>query len=130
MNVADERGNGAYLGPDPYFDDLFCMAAKQAFMSCERIVTTEAFAEEVPVQRMKINRMMVAGVVEAPGGAGFTECPPDYDRDEAFQREYAATAKDTEAWDAFRATYLEAPSHEAYLEAIDARGAAGEGGKA
>ncbi|HTQ89189.1 MAG TPA: CoA-transferase, partial [Streptosporangiaceae bacterium] len=24
MNRADARGNGQYLGPDPYFDDLFC----------------------------------------------------------------------------------------------------------
>ena len=32
---------------------------------------------------------MVDGVVEAPRGAHFTECPPDYGRDEAFQREYA-----------------------------------------
>ena len=29
------------LGPDPYFDDLFCMAAKRAFMSCERSVDAE-----------------------------------------------------------------------------------------
>jgi glutaconate CoA-transferase subunit A len=54
-----------------------------------------------------INRMMVSGVVEAPGGAHFTECPPDYPRDEKLQREYAATAKDEEAWKAFRAKYLD-----------------------
>ena len=29
---------------------------------------------------------MVTGVVEAPNGAHFTSCVPDYDRDEAFQR--------------------------------------------
>src|SRR5690606_14864234 len=40
MNRADRYGNGQFLGPDPYFDDLFCMAAEQAFMSCERIVPT------------------------------------------------------------------------------------------
>jgi glutaconate CoA-transferase subunit A len=51
--------------------------------------------------------MMVQGVVEAPGGAHFTECPPDYARDEAFQREYAKTAKDDDAWKAFRAKYLD-----------------------
>ena len=38
MNRADERGNGQYLGPDPYFDDLYCMAAKRRFLSCEKIV--------------------------------------------------------------------------------------------
>ena len=27
LNRADARGNGQYLGPDPYFDDLFCLAA-------------------------------------------------------------------------------------------------------
>ena len=30
MNRADERGNAQYLGPDPYFDDWFCMAADRA----------------------------------------------------------------------------------------------------
>ena len=45
-------------------------------------------------------------------GAHFTECPPDYGRDEAFQREYAATAKDPEAWAQFRADWLELESHE------------------
>ena len=29
MNRADARGNGQYLGPDPYFDDLFCLAAER-----------------------------------------------------------------------------------------------------
>src|SRR6516165_10952633 len=28
MNRADAAGNGQYLGPDPYFDDLFCLAAE------------------------------------------------------------------------------------------------------
>ena len=41
---------------------------------------------------LRISRLMVDGVVEAPNGAHFTECPPDYGRDEAFQKEYAATA--------------------------------------
>ena len=34
--------------------------------------------------------MMVDGVIEAPGGAGFTSCVPDYGRDEAAQKAYAA----------------------------------------
>ena len=38
MNRGDARGNGQFLGPDPYFDDLFCNAAKQRFMSVEKIV--------------------------------------------------------------------------------------------
>ena len=27
LNRADAAGNAQYLGPDPYFDDLFCQAA-------------------------------------------------------------------------------------------------------
>ena len=45
--------------------------------------------------------LMVDGVIETPNGAHFTECPPDYGRDEAFQREYANAARDAGAWEAF-----------------------------
>jgi glutaconate CoA-transferase subunit A len=107
MNRADASGNGQALGRDPYFDNLFCMAAKKAFMSCEKILPTKELVSGGPLQSLLINRMMVSGVVEAPGGAHFTECPPDYARDEKFQREYAATAKDQDAWKAFRAKYLD-----------------------
>lgn len=123
MNRADASGNGQFLGPDLYFDDLFAMAATRTIMSCERIVATESFLEEGPVHTLRIPRIFVDGVVEAHMGAHFTECPPDYGRDEAFQSEYAATAKDPEAWLSFRRTYLDAPSHEAYLDAVRDRGA-------
>ena len=118
MNRADKLGNGQFLGPDPYFDDLFCHAAKQRFMSCEKIVASEDFQKEGSVHTVSINRLMVDGVIEAPGGAHFTECPPDYGRDEAFQREYAATAKDPEAWDAFKARYLDVESEADYQAAV------------
>ncbi len=107
MNRADARGNGQFLGPDIYFDDLYCMAAKRRFMSCEKIVETSDLAKAGSFHTLKIHRALIDGVIEAPGGAHFTECPPDYGRDEAFQREYAATAKDPDAWEAFRAKYLE-----------------------
>jgi glutaconate CoA-transferase subunit A len=106
LNRADARGNAQYLGPDLYFDDLFCMAAKRRFVSCEKIIPTEDFAKGGSLHTLRIQRSMVDGVVEAPGGAHFTECPPDYPRDEAFQREYAAAAKDPEAWAAFQLRYL------------------------
>ena len=107
MNRADAAGNGQYLGPDAYFDDLFCMAATKRFMSCERVVPTSELLREGSFHTLRIQRMMVDGVVEAPFGAHFTSCEPDYDRDEAFQREYAATAASPEAWQAFRAKYLD-----------------------
>ena len=125
MNRADARGNGQFLGPDLYFDDLYCMAAKRRFMSCEKIVETSELSQLGSMHTLKINRSMVDGVIEAPGGAHFTECPPDYGRDESFQREYAATAKDPEAWAAFRERYVDAPGHDAYLAAVDAREGSG-----
>jgi glutaconate CoA-transferase subunit A len=117
MNRADASGNGQALGRDPYFDNLFCMAANKAFMSCEKIVRTEELTNGGPLSSLVINRMMVNGVVEAPRGAHFTECPPDYARDERFQRQYAATVKDEQAWHAFRAKYLDVSESE-YQKAV------------
>jgi len=108
LNRGDARGNGQFLGPDLYFDDLMLSAATgNRFMSVERIVDTADFAKEGSFHTQRISRMMVDGVVEAPGGAHFTSCQPDYERDEAFQREYAGTAKSAEAWDAFKAAWLD-----------------------
>jgi glutaconate CoA-transferase subunit A len=118
MNRADAGGNGQFLGPDPYFDDLFCMAARRRFLSCERLVPTEDFVKEGPVQSLRINRMMTDGVIEAPNGAHFTSCDPDYDRDEEFQRRYATAAGDSEAWAAFERTYLELGSEAEYQAAV------------
>ena len=113
MNRADAAGNGQYLGPDPYFDDLFCLAAERAYVSCERIVT----ALTGPPQSMLLNRAMVHGVTETPNGAHFTSCVPDYGRDEEFQRKYAAAAADPGAWDRFRAEYLDG-DEAAYQKAV------------
>ncbi|MDH3686380.1 MAG: hypothetical protein OEP95_09140 [Myxococcales bacterium] len=107
MNRADARGNGQFLGPDPYFDELYCMAAKRRFLSCEQVVETSDLTKGGSFHTLKIHRGLVDGVMETPNGAHFTECPPDYGRDEAFQREYAATAGDPEAWAAFKARYLD-----------------------
>lgn len=107
LNLADVRGNGRYLGPDPYFDDLFCLAARRRYLSCERVVGTTELVDGGPPQGLLVNRMMVDGVVATPHGAHFTSCVPDYGRDEAFQREYAAAAADPSEWDRFRAAYLD-----------------------
>ncbi|MDQ7903757.1 CoA-transferase [Phytohabitans sp. ZYX-F-186] len=115
VNRADALGNGQVLGVDPYFDELFCMAADRAYVSCERIVPTEELTVTAPVQTLRIQRWMVSGVVEAPGGAHFTACDPDYGRDEAFQREYVRAAADPAAWAEFTARYLagEEPAYRA-----------------
>jgi glutaconate CoA-transferase subunit A len=124
LNRADAAGNAQFLGADLYFDDLFCMAADRAYVSCERIVPTAELAEGGR-DRTKIARWMVAGVVEAPNGAHFTSCAPDYERDESFMREYAQAAKDPEAWSAFADTYLS--GHEVAYQAAVAQRAAVSG---
>ena len=43
---------------------------------------------------------------ETPGGAHFTANPPDYGRDEAFQKQYAAAAADPAEWEAFANRYV------------------------
>jgi glutaconate CoA-transferase subunit A len=108
MNLGDAQGNAAYTGIDPYFDDLFLMAAEKRFLSVERVVPTEELIKAVPPQALLINRMMVDTVVEAPNGAHFTTAEPDYRRDEKFQRQYAEAAASDETWQQFVATYLSA----------------------
>lgn len=105
LNRADAAGNAIFQGPDIYFDDLYCQAAEQAFVSCERIVPTAELAEQ-DITRLRVHRWMVQGVVESPNGAHFTSCAPDYGRDEVFQREYVSSAKDPLAWVQFVSRYL------------------------
>ena len=62
--------------------------------------------------------MMVDGVVETPNGAHFTTCTPDYERDEKFQKAYAAAAAGTdEEWTAFADRFL-AGDEDAYQSAV------------
>jgi glutaconate CoA-transferase, subunit A len=106
LNRADMAGNAQFLGPDLYFDDLFAAAAERAYVSCERVVPTEELTAAGGTLSLRIHRWMVDGVVEAPHGAHFTSCAPDYARDEEFQRAYVSAAKDPQAWQEFVATYL------------------------
>jgi len=105
LNRADERGNAQFLGPDLYMDDLFAAAADRTYVSCERLVRTAELTAEGSFHTLRIPRLHVDGVVEAPGGAAFTSCQPDYERDEDAQRAYAATARDPEARDAWLAAF-------------------------
>ncbi|WP_406509059.1 CoA transferase subunit A [Streptomyces sp. NBC_00212] len=110
LNRADRLGNGQYLGPDPYFDDLFCEAADSAYVSCERIV--DGFGAAVP-QSLLVKRYAVTGVVESPNGAHFTSCVPDYGRDEPFQKLYASTP-----WPEFAERFLSGPDEKSYQSAV------------
>ncbi|MFI1617535.1 CoA transferase subunit A [Streptomyces lydicus] len=112
VNRADRLGNGRYLGPDPYFDDLFCEAADTAYVSCEALV--DGFPAAA-LQTLLVKRHTVTGVVETPHGAHFTSCVPDYGRDEAFQKLYATTP-----WPEFAARFLSGPDETSYRSAVDA----------
>jgi glutaconate CoA-transferase subunit A len=119
MNRADVHGNGQYLGPDPYFDDLFCLAADQRFLSAEHVVDTAGLTVDAPVQTLLLNRLMVDGVVETPNGAHFTTCAPDYGRDELFQKAYATAAADPTTWAEFVQRFLSGDER-AYQDAVSA----------
>jgi glutaconate CoA-transferase subunit A len=106
LNRADAAGNGQYLGGDPYFDDLLAQAADKTFLSVEKVVPTEELTASAPVQSLLVSRLFVDGVIETPNGAHFTSCEPDYGRDEAFQKAYAASGKDADGWEAFRERFL------------------------
>jgi len=117
VNRADKQGNGQFLGPDPYFDELFATAAETTIMSAERIVPTEKFLDEGSFHTLFINRMYVSHVVAAAQGAHFTSCEPDYERDEAFQKHYVESARDPEAWAKFAERFLSGPEDQ-YLAAV------------
>jgi glutaconate CoA-transferase subunit A len=107
VNRADTAGNGQILSPDPFFDALFLGAAQRRFLTAERIVENGTLAgEQHPISSVSIHRMLTDGVAEARGGAHFTANPPDYGRDESFQKEYAGAAADPAEWEAFANRYL------------------------
>jgi glutaconate CoA-transferase, subunit A len=107
VNRADTAGNGQILSPDPFFDTLFLGAAQRRFLTAERIVENATLTgEDHPLSSVPIHRMLTDGVAEARGGAHFTANPPDYGRDEAFQKEYAAAAADPSEWEAFATRYV------------------------
>lgn len=116
LDIADKHGNAAYTGVDPYMDDLYCLAAERRYLSVDRVVETDELVKAVPNQAIILNRMMVDGVVEAPGGAHFT-FSGSYGRDEKFQRHYVEAAKDPAAWAAFKARYLDV-SEDEYQSAV------------
>jgi len=108
LNRADASGNAQFLGPDLYFDDLFLGACEPGhrFVSCEKVIANTQLLDEGSFHTLRINRSMVDGVIEAPNGAHFTSCEPDYGRDEAFQKAYATAAANADDWAAFTKRFL------------------------
>jgi len=108
LNRADPSGNAVFLGPDLYFDDLFLAACEPGhrYLSCEKVIDTADLLKEGSFHTLKINRSLVDAVIEAPNGAHFTTCEPDYGRDEKFQKAYATAAANADDWSAFEQRFL------------------------
>jgi hypothetical protein len=107
MNRADTSGQRQYLGATRTWTTLL-HGRRQGLRVREKIVPTPNCWTRAPTTPLKHQPHDGEGVVEAPGGAHFTECPPDYGRDEAFQRSTPASATRTRAVvGAFKAKYLD-----------------------
>jgi glutaconate CoA-transferase subunit A len=117
VNHCDARGNAQMLGPDPYFDEFFCGAARRRYVSCERIVETDEFAKHGPIQTMLLNRTHVDGVIEAPFGAHPASCAPRYGIDAEHLRLYNDAARDAASFEAYRKRFIDG-GEAAYLEAV------------
>jgi len=103
VNVADRQGNGVILG-DGHVDELLAKAAKRTFMSAEWIADgaeLQGFGRNV-----RILRVYVAGVIEAPWGAHFTGCAPYYRADLAHVRRYLEAATDEAAFTSYMERFV------------------------
>ncbi len=117
VNEADAQGHTAILGPDPFFDDMFCRAAKKSFATCEKLVDTSAFNDPMKARLMPIERSVITGVAEAPLGAHPTSCGPDYGIDVKHISAYTKRCAAKE-FDAYRDEFLTKETHDAYITSV------------
>ncbi|MGC6475320.1 MAG: CoA transferase subunit A [Parvibaculales bacterium] len=113
VSEADKLGNSYIGGPDVFFDEWFCRAARKAFITAEKIVDTSAFNDDTKIQRMPIERNLVTGVAEVPFGAHPTSNGPDYGIDVGHLKTYSQAVG--EGWSAYCDEYV---NTEDYLAAI------------
>jgi glutaconate CoA-transferase subunit A len=98
VNSADPTGYGQILG-DRFLDPLCAQAAKKTIMSAEKIVDAQTI--ENSFADTAILKLWTSKVVEAPGGAGFTSCYPDYPADFGRLKEYLGHARSAETFNAY-----------------------------
>src|SRR5271169_4558615 len=77
----------AGLGSDVLTHNPDLKTVRSPYADGEDLVAMAALAA-AGLMNLRISRLLVDGVIEAPRGAGFTDCAPDYGRDEAEQRAY------------------------------------------
>ncbi|HKV46073.1 MAG TPA: CoA-transferase [bacterium] len=122
VNLADPQGNGVILG-DGHMDALCAKAARQTFLSAEQILLPERL--QTYGHDVRILRTLVTGVVEAPWGAHFTGCAPDYRADLQHVQEYLSAARDAAAWHGYLERYVYVGERE-YLQALGNERSLGE----
>jgi len=121
VNEADDLGHTAILGPDPFFDDMFCRAAKKSYATCEKLVETSSFNDPMKAHLMPIERSAITGVAESPLGAHPTSCGPDYGIDVKHISTYSTRCAAKE-WSAYRDEFLIKETHDAYVKAVGGEG--------
>jgi acyl CoA:acetate/3-ketoacid CoA transferase alpha subunit len=122
VNLADPQGNGVILG-DGHMDALCAKAARKTFLSAEQILLPERL--QTYGRDVHIFRTMVTGVVEAPWGAHFTGCAPEYRADLQHVQEYLSAARDGTAWNAYLEKYVFRSEPE-YVQALGGEHTLGE----
>ncbi len=121
VSESDEKGNCTIQSPDPFFDDLFARAAKQVFISCERVVPTAKLINAQTARLQPFERSLVTGVVELPYGAHPTASAPFHGIDVKHLAEYNAAAT-PEGWADYRTRYVDLPDHDSYVRACGGYG--------
>ena len=111
------RGDGAILAsPIGIVPMIAARLARETFSPDLLITDGEALLISNP---LPVGEGDGDKIVEAPRGAHFTSCVPDYERDEPFQREYASAASDDDSGEAFRDRFL-AGTEDDYRAAVGA----------
>lgn len=112
---ADEHGNVQHVGP-PFLDTLLAQASRRVIVSVDRIVSTQTIRRNNHLT--KIPSSMVEAVVEAPYGAHPTASPSLYRADEAHLKAYVKACAVPEGFAAYMERYVNAPSHDDYLNVV------------
>jgi glutaconate CoA-transferase subunit A len=117
VHRSDQRGNVLTLSPDPFFDELMGRAADKVFVTTEKLVATEDLDLPANNRFNLFERSVVTGVAEVPFGAHPSSAAPDYQLDLEHLKVYADSAASKEAWDGYRAKFLDVDAA-TYLSAV------------
>ncbi len=123
VHRADRLGNTRLYAPDPFFDEWFARAAERSYVSCETLVD-RLDSYEADARCNPFERSLVAGVVEARGGAHPSSNVATggadgsgYGWDAAHLKRYCAAAEEDGGWQRYAEEFLGA-DETAYQQAV------------